>query len=163
MNERSSEHANNAGKAALITGAGRRIGARIAKTLHQSGFNVVLHCRRSRDDAEALAAAMNRERGDSAHVLSADLLDLGELEGLADAARMRWRRLDVLVNNASVFRATALGELDEDAFDEIIGVNLKAPLFLARRLAPELQRRAGCIVNLTDIHAGRPLKDHPAY
>ena len=163
MSERTSEPANNAGKAALITGAGQRIGARIAKTLHENGFNVVLHCRRSRDAAGELAAALNRERDDSAHVLSANLLNLDELEGLADAAHARWRRLDVLVNNASVFRATALGELDEAVFDELIGVNLKAPLFLAQRLAPELQRRGGCIVNLTDIHAGRPLKDHPAY
>ena len=158
-----SEHANDAVKTALITGGARRIGACIAKTLHADGFNVVIHCRRSGAAAAALAAALNRKRDDSAHVLSGDLLRSDEIEGLADAARARWRRLDVLVNNASVFRATALEELDEAAFDELIGVNLKAPLFLARRLAPELRRRRGCIVNLTDVHAGRPLKGHPVY
>ncbi len=157
------EHTNDADKTALITGAGRRIGACIAKTLHRGGFNVVLHCRRARADADALATALNQKRDDSAHVLAADLLSLEALEDLADAARARWRRLDVLVNNASVFRATALDELDEAAFDELIGVNLKAPLFLARQLAPELRRRGGCIVNLTDIHAGRPLRGHPVY
>ena len=158
-----SEHTNDAVKAALITGGARRIGACIAKTLHADGFNVAIHYRRSGAAATALAAALNRERDDSAHVLPGDLLRSDEIESLADAARARWRRLDVLVNNASVFRATALDELDEAAFDELIGVNLKAPLFLARRLAPELRRRRGCIVNLTDIHAGRPLKGHPVY
>ena len=161
MNENT--QTDGADAVALVTGAARRIGAQIAKTLHQAGYNVVLHCRLSRTVADALAEELNHARADSACVLRADLRRLDELEKLAEASMARWRRLDVLVNNASMFRATALDTLDETAFDEMIGVNLKAPLFLATRLAPELRRRNGCIVNLTDVYAARPLRRHPVY
>ncbi len=150
-------------KVALVTGAGRRIGACIAKTLHEAGINVVLHCRRSQSEARVLAEDLNGARRDSACVLSADLCRPEEVRELARAALARWRRLDALINNASVFRETALGDPDEAQLDELIGVHLKAPFFLAGQLAAELRRRKGCIVNLTDFYAAHPLKNHAAY
>lgn len=150
-------------KTALITGAARRVGACIARALHGAGFNVALHCRRSQPAARALADELNAARRDSACVLAADLRDAAAVRELARAACARWRRLDALVNNASVFFATPLAAPDEARLDELIGVNLKAPLLLAGELAEELARREGCIVNLTDFYASQPLKNHAAY
>ncbi|MDD9857792.1 MAG: pteridine reductase [Gammaproteobacteria bacterium] len=150
-------------KAALITGGARRIGACIARALHGAGFNVALHCRRSQSDARALADELNAARRDSACVLAADLRDAAAVRELARAACARWRRLDALVNNASVFFETPLAAADDARMDELIGVNLKAPLLLAGELAQELARREGCIVNLTDFYASQPLKNHAAY
>lgn len=150
-------------KTALITGGARRVGACIARALHGAGFNVALHCRRSQSQARALADELNATRRDSACVLAADLRDAAAVRELARAALARWRRLDALVNNASVFFGTPLASADEARIDELIGVNLKAPLLLAGELAQELARREGCIVNLTDFYASQPLKDHAAY
>lgn len=150
-------------KTALITGGARRVGACIARALHGAGFNVALHCRRSQPAARALADELNAARRDSACVLAADLRDAAAVRELARAACARWRRLDALVNNASVFFGTPLAAPDEARLDELIGVNLKAPLLLAGELAEELARREGCIVNLTDFYASQPLKNHAAY
>lgn len=150
-------------KTALITGGARRVGACIARALHGAGFNVALHCRRSQPAARALADELNAARRGSACVLAADLRDAAAVRELARAALARWRRLDALVNNASVFFGTSLVAPDEARLDELIGVNLKAPLLLAGELAEELARREGCIVNLTDFYASQPLKNHAAY
>ncbi len=151
------------GKVALVTGAARRIGAAIAATLHAAGMNVVVHCRRSRDEAERLAQTLNRVRPDSACVVQADLLQLAQVESLAAQAAARWERLDALVNNASTFYPTPPGALKEAQWDEIVGANLKGALFLSTHLSSELRRRRGCIVNVGDIHAGRPLKGYMLY
>ncbi len=152
-----------AGKVALVTGASRRIGAVIAATLHGAGMNVVLHCRRSLGDAEQLAGTLNGSRPESACVVQADLLQLPQIDSLAEQAVVRWGRLDALVNNASTFYPTPLDALDESQWDEIIGSNLKSALFLSQRLLPELRNRQGCIVNIGDIHAERPLKGYALY
>lgn len=148
---------------ALVTGAARRVGAEIARHLHAAGAGVVLHCRQSRDEADALAAAFNAARPDSALVVQADLLDTGALGGLVDAVVAHYGRLDALVNNASSFFPTAMGEIDEAAWLDLIGSNLKAPLFLAQAANPWLQAAQGAIVNIVDIHAERPLKGYPLY
>jgi len=150
-------------KAALITGGARRVGACIARALHGAGFNVALHCRRSQRQAREMADELNAARRDSACVLAADLRDAAAVRELARAARTRWRRLDALINNASVFFGTPLAAPDDARIDELIGVNIKAPLLLAGELAEELARREGCIVNLTDCYASQPLQGHAAY
>lgn len=152
-----------AGRAALITGAARRVGAEIARTLHGAGASVVLHYRRSAREADALAADLNAIRPGSAVATQADLLDTGRLPGLVAAAVAAFGRLDMLVNNASSFYPTPVGEIDERQWDDLVGSNLKAPLFLSQAAAPELARRQGVILNLVDIHGLRPLKGYPVY
>jgi pteridine reductase len=151
------------GKVALITGAARRIGAEIARTLHAAGMDVVLHYRRSARAADELRHSLEAERPESAVLVQADLLDPAELPGVAAAAVEHYGRLDLLVNNASAFYPTPLGEVTGGQWDELTGSNLKAPFFLAQAAAIHLRSVGGCIVNLIDIHAERPLKDHPVY
>ncbi|MDP1735647.1 MAG: pteridine reductase [Sulfuritalea sp.] len=147
----------------LVTGAARRVGAGIARTLHAAGACVAIHYRSSAAEAEALATALNQVRPDSAAAFAADLLDMAALPELVESVVARFGRLDALVNNASSFFATKVGAVDTAAWDDLIGSNLKAPLFLAQAAAPHLERSGGCIVNITDIHAERPLKGYPLY
>ena len=147
----------------LVTGAARRVGAEIARALHVAGARVAIHYRSSADAANALAAELNATRPESAASFAADLLDIAALPRLVDAVVRRFGRLDALVNNASSFFATKVGAVDTAAWDDLIGSNLKAPLFLSQAAAPHLEQSAGCIVNITDIHAERPLKGYPLY
>jgi pteridine reductase len=147
----------------LVTGAARRVGAEIARHLHAKGARVALHCRHSRAEADALADALNALRPGSAAVFVADLLETVALQGLVEAVVQRFGRLDGLVNNASSFFPTALGEINEAAWADLIGSNLKAPLFLAQSAVPYLRNHGGGIVNIVDIHAERPLKGYPLY
>ncbi len=150
-------------KTALITGASRRIGAVIAQTLHQAGMNVVIHYRGSSKDAELLCDTLNEIRADSAAILQADLHDTPKLQQLADQAHHQWGRLDVLVNNASSFYPTHIGEMTEAHWDDLMGSNLKAPLFLSQAALPYLKEVNGNIINIVDIHAFKPMKNHPIY
>jgi len=147
----------------LITGAARRVGAEIARTLHAAGATLVLHYRASAQDAEALAADLNARRENSALALRRDLLDLAGLAGMVEETVAHFGRLDALVNNASSFFPTPIGSIDAAAWDDLIGSNLKGPLFLSQAAAPHLARSHGCIVNITDIHAERPLKNYVVY
>jgi len=151
------------GKAALITGAARRIGAVSARTLHSAGANLVLHYRSSADEAAALARDLNSERPDSARLAQCDLLDAAAVKELAHTAATAFGGLDILINNASSFYPTPLGDIEEDDWNDLIGTNLKAPLFLAQAAAPALRERGGLIINMTDIHGMRPLRRHPVY
>ncbi len=151
------------GRVALITGAARRVGAVIARTLHAAGMNVVLHYRSSRDEANILRDSLNALRPDSASCLQCELHDTPALEQMAKQAQQIWQRLDVLVNNASSFQATPVGTISEAHWDELVGSNLKAPLFLSQAVAANLRAQHGCIINIADIHAGRPLKNHTVY
>lgn len=150
-------------KTALITGGARRIGASITRLLHDAGMDIVIHYRHSTDEAEALVAELNGIRADSATCLQAELSEIDELETLIHAALRFNGRLDALINNASAFYPTPLETLEDRHWHELIDVNLKAPLFLAKYAAAELQKRHGCIINLGDIHADRPLRGHPVY
>ena len=147
----------------LITGAAKRVGAEIARTLHKAGSNVLLHYRSAAVEALALAAALNALRPDSAACVQADLRDTGELPRFLDAAVGIFGRLDALVNNASSFFPTPVGSIDEAAWIDLIGSNLKGPLFLSQAAAPHLLAARGAIVNITDIHAEWPLKNYPLY
>jgi pteridine reductase len=151
------------GKVILVTGAARRVGSAIARHLHARGASVVLHCRAARAEADALAALLNATRPDSASVVQADLLDVAALPALAEAALACHDRLDGLVNNASSFFPTVIGGIDEAAWNDLVGSNFKAPLFLSQALAPALRRSGGAIVNITDVHAERPLRGYPLY
>ena len=149
--------------AILVTGAARRIGAAIARALHGAGGRIALHCHRSRVEAERLAAELNGVRAGSCAVVQGDLLDVPGLARIVDEAAGAFGRLDALVNNASSFYATPFGRIDERAWDDLIGTNLRAPLFLAQAAAPRLRAAKGAIVNVVDIHAERPLKDFVVY
>ncbi|MEA5445848.1 pteridine reductase [Gammaproteobacteria bacterium AB-CW1] len=151
-----------AGKTALVTGAARRIGAVIAEQLHQAGMNVVIHYRHSGQEAEALAQSLNDRRAESAVTAQADLLAPDAFPSLIKAAE-QWGGLDLLVNNASSFYPTPLGETDEAQWEDLMGSNLKAPYFLAQAACEALARRQGQIINIIDIHAFRPLAGHPVY
>ena len=147
----------------LVTGAARRVGAAITRALHATGANVIIHCNRSRDDADILARELNSARPNSASILQGDLLAYNALKGLIDQAASVFGGLDGLVNNASTFYPTPIGSIDEDNWSELIGANLKAPLFLSQAAVPYLRKTGGSIVNIIDIHAERPLKDYVVY
>ncbi len=151
------------GKWALITGAARRVGASIARTLHGAGAGVAIHYRGSAGAADSLAAELNDRRSDSAFTVQADLLDCDRLVSMVAEVAGRTGRLDVLVNNASSFYPTPLASVTTAQWDDLIGTNLRAPLFLAQAALPHLRATRGVIINLIDIHATRPLRDHPVY
>jgi pteridine reductase len=150
-------------KVALITGAAHRIGATVARTLHAEGMNIIIHYRGSREGAQALQKELNGIRPESVVLVQADLLETKKLTSLAKEAHKAWGRLDVLINNASTFYPTPVGKIDEKQWDDLMGSNLKAPLFLSQAVAPHLKASRGCIVNIVDIHADRPLKNYPVY
>ena len=149
--------------AILVTGSARRVGATIARTLHAAGANVIIHFNRSRSDADGLVSELNTVRANSAAAVQGDLLDMKILAGLVGQAQACFGRLDGLVNNASSFYATPLGKISEDHWLDLIGSNLKAPLFLSQAAAPYLRASRGSIVNIVDIHSDRPLKDFVVY
>ncbi|VAX08365.1 FolM Alternative dihydrofolate reductase 1 [hydrothermal vent metagenome] len=150
-------------KVALITGAAHRIGATTARLLHAEGMNLVLHYRSSRDAAQALQKQMLAERPDSVILVQTDLHKIDNLPALVKEAIDGWGRLDALINNASSFYPTPINKASEKDWDELMGTNLKAPFFLSKAAAAQLKRNHGCIVNMVDIHADRPLKAHPIY
>ena len=151
------------GKVALVTGAARRIGAAIARRLHGAGAKVVLHYRGTENEAAQLEKELNAARAGSALKLKGDLLAPVAPKALVDATLQRFARLDILVNNASAFFPTPVGEIEAPHWEELIGSNLRAPLFLAQAAAPQLALAGGAIVNIADIHAERPLKDYVVY
>lgn len=156
-------HGPLAGRVVLITGAAHRIGAHTARRLHAEGVNLVLHYRSSAGAAQALQAELNAERAESVVLVRADLLDDAALSAIVRDAYSAWGRLDVLINNASSFYPTPIGSVTTTQWNDLLGSNLKAPFFLAQAAAPHLRASHGCIVNIVDIHADRPLKRHPVY
>ena len=147
----------------LVTGAARRVGAEIARTLHKGGARLMLHYRHSAAEVAELAEALNRKRPDSAATAQAEIADVAALEAMVARTLEVYERLDGLVNNASSFVPTPLGKIDEADWDNLVGSNFKGPLFLSQAAAPHLRDSRGGIVNITDIHAERPLKNYPLY
>jgi pteridine reductase len=150
-------------KVVLITGAARRVGAAIVRKLHAAGATVVVHYHSSLTEAQALAAELNAQRPASVTTLGGDLLDLKLLPALVEATIARCGHLDVLVNNASTFYATPVGQITEADWNDLMGTNLRAPLFLSQAAAPHLKARNGLILNIVDIHGMRPLRHHVVY
>jgi pteridine reductase len=151
------------GKVCLITGGAKRVGAAIARRLHAAGANVMLHYHSAKGDSVELQKGLNAARANSAATVQANLLNAAELPELVRTTVTRFGRLDALINNASTFYATPLGEIKLTDWDDLVGTNLKAPLFLAQAAAQQLRAAGGCIVNITDIHAERPLKSYVVY
>lgn len=151
------------GKVALVTGSARRVGAAIVRRLHAAGASVAVHYRSASSDADALVAELDALRPGSALAVRADLMDVDALPALVAAVVQRFGRLDILVNNASTFYPTPVGEITPAQFDDLIGTNLRAPVFLAQAAAPQLRSHQGLILNLVDIHGQRPLKRYPVY
>jgi pteridine reductase len=150
-------------KSALVTGAANRLGAQIARTLHQNGANLIIHYRASSAAARALLDELNQLRKNSAIALSAELSSIAELEELAAKACSAFAGLDILVNNASSFYPTKFGQIDEQAWDDLLASNYKAPLFLSQACYPALRHSSGCIINMVDIYASLPLNQHSVY
>jgi len=164
-----------AGKTALVTGAANRIGAQIARTLHQNGANLIIHHRHSSQNitgntshasslnAQALEAEFNSLRPGSSIRYQAELSDIADIESLAQKSSQAFGQLDILVNNASSFYSTPLGSITEQDWTDLLGSNLKAPLFLSQACYPALKQTKGCIINLLDIYATSPLKNYSLY
>jgi pteridine reductase len=151
------------GKVVLITGGAKRVGAAICRRLHSAGANIMLHYRVSAGEARLLQAELNHQRKDSVALIQADLLDTAKLPAMVEQTVQSFGRLDALINNASSFFQTPVGEITAAAWEDLIGTNLRAPLFLSQAAAPALKKSLGAIVNITDIHAERPLKNYVVY
>src|SRR4030088_653589 len=148
------------GKVVLVTGGAKRVGAAIARRLHREGAKLMLHYRGSEREARARRAELNVARADSVALVQADLLDIAGLSEIVRNTVGRFERLDALVNNASTFFPTPVGEMTQATWDSLMGANLRAPLFLSQAAAPHLKKTGGAIVNITDIHAEPPLKNY---
>jgi pteridine reductase len=151
------------GQVLLITGGARRVGAAIVRALHGAGADVMVHYRASATEAASLEAELNGVRARSAALIRADLLDEAAPDALVGATLRAFGRLDLLINNASSFYPTPVGHITQAHWDDLVGSNLKAPLFLCQAAAPALRERRGQIINMVDIHALRPLKGYPVY
>jgi pteridine reductase len=149
--------------AILITGAAKRVGAQIARTLHGAGYDVALHYRHSHAEMDALTGELDAARRDSTLTLQAELADIDALTGIVEKCTSRFGRLDALVNNASAFFPTPVGEATPQQWDELFASNARAPFFLSQAAAPALKAAQGCIVNIVDIYAERALAKHPIY
>ena len=152
-----------AGKTALVTGGAKRVGAAVCRHLHAQGANLMLHHRVSVAEARAVQHELNARRAGSVSLIKADLLNSASLPDLVKTTVQQFGSLDILINNASSFFPTTIGEITEKAWDDLIGTNLKAPLFLSQAAAGELRKRNGCIVNIIDIHAEFPMKNYVVY
>jgi pteridine reductase len=150
-------------KVVLVTGGAKRVGAAICRRLHGAGAKLMLHYRASAGEARLLQAELNGVRADSVALIQADLLDLAKLPSLVDQTVMRFGRLDALVNNASSFFSTPMGEIQPAQWEDLIGTNVRAPLFLSQAAAAPLKKTQGSIVNISDIHAERPLRNYVVY
>lgn len=150
-------------KVILVTGGARRVGAAICCKLHAQGANLMVHYRSSQNDAQMLQQALEQDRPDSVELIQADLLNIDQLPDLIEETIRRFGKLDGLVNNASSFFPTPIGQLSEEAWVDLIGSNLKAPLFLSQAAVPYLEKRHGCIVNIVDVHVEQPLKNYVIY
>jgi len=150
-------------KAALVTGGARRIGTAIARTLHDAGMDLVIHFRHSAAEARSLADELNDTRPNSVALVEGDLENSEDCATLAQQAIEAFGRMDALINNASAFFPTPIGEVTNDQWETLMGVNLKAPFFLSQACAKALAATHGAIINLTDIYAERPLPHHPVY
>jgi pteridine reductase len=150
-------------KVILITGGAKRVGASICRLLHAHGAKLMIHYRSSINEARALQSELNLKRPNSVAIIQGDLLNLSVLPSLIQETVQHFGKLDVLINNASSYYSTELGAIHEEQWQDLMGSNLKAPLFLSQAAAPELRKQQGCIVNITDMHVERPKKGYIVY
>ena len=150
-------------KTILITGSAKRIGADLARGLHTRGHNIIIHYNQSEHEARELASELNNIHHESVMAIQADLINIESCEELIYKAYEFKQQLDVIINNAAVFYPTPVAELDEITWNKMLHVNLRAPLFLAKIASKYLTDSSGSIINITDIHGDRPLKNYLAY
>ena len=150
-------------KTILITGGAKRIGRQMAITLHKAGHNIVVHYRSSAGSASELVALLNDERENSAIALQGELLDTDSIPKLVARAVDAFGALDVLINNASTFYPTPIELLQDEFWNDLVGSNLKAPAYMVKACVPYLRERNGSIINIVDIHARKPMANHPIY
>lgn len=150
-------------KVVLITGGAKRVGAAICRVLHANGAQLMIHYNTSVGEARALQAELNLLRANSVAIIQGDLLNMAVLSSLASETIKHFGKLDVLINNASTYYPTEIGQINEENWHDLTGSNLKAPVFLAQASAPELRKNHGCIVNITDMHIERPKKGYIIY
>jgi len=150
-------------KTALVTGSAARIGAAICATLHARGCDVALHYNANRESAERLAGQLNQDRPGSVFPVQADLSSPAGVDALAGFVSERFDQLDVLVNNASRFYPTNIGQTQAWQWDDLLNSNLRGPYFLVQALLGPLRTAGGSVVNILDVHAERPMRDHAVY
>lgn len=150
-------------KIVLITGGAKRVGAAICRELHACGANIMIHYKSSVNEARALQAELNLQRPNSVAIIQGDLLNMAIAPSLVHETIKHFGRLDVLINNASTYYPTELSQINEENWHDLMGSNLKAPMFLAQAAATELRKHAGSIVNITDMHIERPKKGYIVY
>lgn len=150
-------------KAVLITGGAKRVGACICRELHAQGANLMIHYNTSKQEAKALQAELNLQRSGSVAIIQGDLLNMAVLTSLTSEVTQQFGRLDILINNASTYEPTEIGHINEDNWHDLVGSNLKAPMFLAQAAANELKKNHGCIINITDMHIEHPKKGYVVY
>ncbi|MBS1270108.1 MAG: Glucose 1-dehydrogenase [Gammaproteobacteria bacterium] len=150
-------------KVALVTGGAQRLGAVIAARLHSAGMRLVVHYRSSDDAAHTLQDSLNKKRKESVVLVKGELLDVDKCRHLVNQCIQTFGRLDVIVNNASTFHPTPVGDTTTDEWESLMGINLRAPFFLVQEAAPELKKNRGCVVNMADVYGRMPLKDHIVY
>ena len=156
-------NADSSTKVVLITGGAKRVGASITRELHRQGASIMLHYHTSETEATALQAELNSVRPESVAMTQCNLLETGCLPALVNATLQTFGRLDALVNNASSYYPTELGTIKLEQWEDLMGSNLKAPLFLSQAAANALQASEGCIINITDMHIERPKKNYIVY
>lgn len=150
-------------KIVLITGGAKRVGASIRRLLHANGASLMIHYRSSANEARSLQAELNLQRPNSVAIIQGDLLNLSVLPSIVQETIKHFGQLDVLINNASSYYPTEIGDIKDEQWQDLMGSNLKAPLFLAQAAAIELRKQQGCIINITDMHVERPKKGYIVY
>ena len=150
-------------KVVLITGGAKRVGAAICRELHAHGANLMIHYNTSKQAAKALQAVLNLQRPDSVSIIQGDLLNAAIATSLVKETTARFGKLDILINNASTYEPTEIGNINEENWHDLIGSNLKAPTFIAQAAAKALKKSHGCIVNITDMHIESPKKGYVVY
>ena len=150
-------------KVVLITGGAKRVGAAICRELHAHGASLMIHYKTSITEARALQAELNLQRANSVKIIQSDLLNIAVLPSLVSETVKQFGHLDILINNASTYYPTEIGKITEENWHDLMGSNLKAPMFLAQAAAVELRKNYGCIVNITDMHIDRPKKGYVVY
>jgi pteridine reductase len=150
-------------KVVLITGGAKRVGATICRELHSHGANLMIHYNTSKQEAKALQAELNLQRPDSVSIIQGDLLNMAIASSLVSETIKHFGQLDILINNASTYQPTEIGNINEENWHDLVGSNLKAPMFLAQAAAPILKKQHGCIINITDMHIEHPKKGYVIY
>jgi pteridine reductase len=150
-------------KVAFVTGSAKRIGNQTVRSLHAKGYRTIIHCNRSTDEAQVLVDELNQVSPNTAQFVTGDLTQHSQYQKIADDVIAAFGRLDVLVNNASSFYPTVVGETLLTEWDDLISTNLKAPFFLIQAFKQQLEQTNGCVINMIDIHAERPLKGYSVY